>query len=110
MEEFMLPVMLELYNVRDELKKDFEGTLKQVADIGYKYVELALAQSFGKTASQFKACLDKVGLTAVSAHVPYSDMIADPEKVIGFHVDIGCKYIVIPFLSNEDRCTGKNYE
>jgi sugar phosphate isomerase/epimerase len=106
----MLPVMLELYNVRNELKNDFEGTLKEVAGIGYKYVELALAQSYGKTAAEFKACLDKVGLTAVSAHVPYSDMIADPDKVIGFHVDIGCKFIVIPFLGNDDRSTGPNYE
>jgi sugar phosphate isomerase/epimerase len=102
--------MLELYNVRNELKNDFEGTLKEVAAIGYKYVELALAQSYGKTAAEFKACLDKVGLTAVSAHVPYSDMIADPDKVIGFHIDIGCKFIVIPFLGNDDRSTGPNYE
>ncbi|GHV93237.1 sugar phosphate isomerase [Spirochaetia bacterium] len=106
----MLPIMLQLYNVREELKKDFDGTLKQVADMGYKYVELALAQSFGKTAAEFKASLDKAGLTAVSAHVPYRDMIGDPEKVIGYHIDIGCKFIVIPFLAEEDRSTGKNYE
>ena len=106
----MLPIMLQLYNVREDLKKDFDGTLKKVAEIGYKYVELALAQASGKTAAQYKASLDKVGLTAVSAHVPYRDMISDPEKVIGFHIDIGCKFIVIPFLNEEDRSTGKNYE
>jgi sugar phosphate isomerase/epimerase len=101
--------MLQLYNVRDELKTDFDGTLEQVAGIGYKYVELALAMSFDKTAAQTKASLDKVGLSAVSAHVPYQDMIADMDKVIGYHLDIGCKFIVIPFLAAEDRCTGQNY-
>ncbi|MDR0561254.1 MAG: sugar phosphate isomerase/epimerase, partial [Spirochaetaceae bacterium] len=70
----MLPIMLQLYNVRDELAQDFDGTLAQVAGAGYQYVELALASSYGKTASQFKASLDKAGLTAVSAHVPYRDM------------------------------------
>jgi sugar phosphate isomerase/epimerase len=102
--------MLQLYNVRDELAKDFDGTLKQVADVGYKYVELALAQSYGKTAAQFKESLGKVGLTAISAHVPFRDMTKDPEKVIGFHIDIGCKFIVIPFLGNEDRSSSPTYE
>jgi len=106
----MLPIMLQLYNVRDELKEDFDGTLKKVSDIGFKYVELALARSYGKTAAEFKAALDKAGLTAVSAHVPYRDMIADPEGEVGFHVDIGCKFIVVPFLAEEDRHTGPNYE
>ncbi|MCL2094117.1 MAG: sugar phosphate isomerase/epimerase [Treponema sp.] len=106
----MLPVMLQLYNVREELKNDFDGTLKEVAAMGYKYVELALAQSYGKTAAQFKESLDKAGLTAVSAHVPYRDMIADPEGVVGYHTDIGCKFIVIPFLSPEDRPGGPQYE
>jgi sugar phosphate isomerase/epimerase len=102
--------MLQLYNVREELKKDFEGTLMEVGKIGYKYVELALAQAFGKSSAEFKAALDKAGLTAVSAHVPYRDMIADPEKVIGYHTDIGCKFIAVPFLAEDDRCTGPNYE
>jgi sugar phosphate isomerase/epimerase len=106
----MLPIMLQLYNVREELKTDFDGTLNQVAGIGYRYVELALAMSFGKTASETRASLDKAGLTAVSAHVPYQDMIADMDKVIGYHLDVGCKYIVVPFLGAEDRSTGPNYD
>jgi sugar phosphate isomerase/epimerase len=73
-------------------------------------VELALAQSYGKTAAEFKASLDKTGLTAISAHVPFRDMTADPDKVIKFHTDIGCKFIVIPFLNTEDRSTGPKYE
>ena len=106
----MLPIMLQLYNVREELKNDFDGTLKQVAEAGYEYVELALASFFQKTAAQFKASLDKAGLRAISAHVPFRDMTKDPEGVIGLHIDIGCKFIVIPFLSDEDRSTGPNYE
>jgi len=106
----MLPIMLQLYNVRDELKKDFDGTLAEIAGIGYKHVELALGRAFGKTAAQFKDSLDKAGLSAVSAHVSYRDMIADPENEINFHIDIGCKYIVVPFLSDDDRSTGENYE
>ena len=106
----MLPVMLQLYNVREELKKDFDGTLKEVAKIGYKFVELALAQSYGKSAADFRSSLENAGLTAISAHVPYKDMIADPDKVIAFHIDIGCKFIVIPFLPPDELSPGPKYE
>ena len=102
--------MLQLYNVREELKKDFDGTLKQVAEAGYKYVELALAQFYTKDADKFKKSLDSAGLTAVSAHVPFRDMTSDPEGVINYHIDIGCRFIAIPFLSPEDRPGGVNYD
>jgi sugar phosphate isomerase/epimerase len=104
----MLPVMLQLYNVREELTKDFAGTLQQVSAMGYKYVELA--GLYGKTPQEFLAGLKKAGLAAVSAHVPYRDMAADPERVIGNHIEIGCKYITIPYLNDDDRSTGANYE
>jgi sugar phosphate isomerase/epimerase len=100
--------MLQLYNVRDLLAQDFEGTLKKVAALGYQYVELA--GLYGKTAKQFKEGLDKAGLTAVSAHVPYRDILAAPEKAIGEHLEIGCKFIAIPYLGDEDRSNSPNYE
>jgi sugar phosphate isomerase/epimerase len=103
----MLPVMIQLYNVRDELARDFEDTLSRVAGLGYSFVELA--GLYGKKAGEFRACLDKAGLTAVSAHVPYREMTEDPERVISSYLSIGCKYIVIPYLAEEDRSTGPNY-
>ncbi|MFP3089771.1 sugar phosphate isomerase/epimerase [Treponema sp. TIM-1] len=104
----MLPIMLQLYNLRDELAVDFEGTLQKIAALGYRYVELA--GLYGKSPKEFKAGLLTAGLTAVSAHVPYRDMLADPENVMDRYIEIGCKYIVIPYLIEADRCTSPNYE
>jgi sugar phosphate isomerase/epimerase len=100
--------MLQLYNVRDELAEDFEGTLQKVAALGYEQVELAGLH--GRTAAAFRAGLDKAGLKAVSAHVPYQDMLAAPEKVIGDYKALGCQFIAIPYLADEDRSTGNHYE
>ena len=105
----MLPIMLQLYNVREELFKDFDGALAEVAGMGYEFVELALGQAFGKSSGEFKTALDKAGLKAISAHVPYQDMVKDPEKAIGFHIDLGCKYIAIPYLGENERSTSTNY-
>ncbi|MDR2101463.1 MAG: sugar phosphate isomerase/epimerase [Treponema sp.] len=104
----MLSIVLQLYNLRDELAQDFAGTLQRIAGLGYKYAELA--GLYGRTPGEFKAGLDRAGLTAISAHVPYREMAADPEKVIGNYITIGCKYIAIPYLNEEDRSTGLHYE
>jgi len=107
----MLPIMLQLYNVREELKKDFDGTLEEISRLGYRYVELAMTRSFGKSEAQLRESLDKAGLTAVSAHVPYRELIGGPpDDVIGFYTAIGCKFIVIPYLDNDDRSTSPGYE
>src|ERR1700723_1251215 len=38
---FGLPIGLQLYSVREMLAKDYEGTLKQLATLGYQEVEAA---------------------------------------------------------------------
>ena len=47
-------------------------------------------------------CAD-IGLVPLSAHVPYVDMVADPEGVLGQYATIGCRYVVIPYLTEEYR-------
>ena len=61
-----LKVGIQLYSLRDEMKKDMDATLKRVAEIGFKYVEFA--GFFDKKAEDVKAMLDKYGLTAISVH------------------------------------------
>ena len=63
-----LPLGLQLYSVRDVLPKDYEGTLKQIAALGYREVEAA--GFFGHTPSEVKQAMDHAGLHCVSAHYP----------------------------------------
>lgn len=58
---------LQLFTVRDQIEKDFEGTLAQVAAAGYKEVEPT--SYVGRTPAQVRAALDHAGLTAPSTHV-----------------------------------------
>jgi sugar phosphate isomerase/epimerase len=58
---------LQLFTVRDQIEKDFEGTLAQVAAAGYKEVEPT--SYVGRTPAQVRAALDRAGLTAPSTHV-----------------------------------------
>jgi sugar phosphate isomerase/epimerase len=65
-------VGLQLYTVRDHMNKDAEGTLRQVAAIGYKHVEHAgywKRKFYGRTAVAFRKLLEGLGLNLVSGHV-----------------------------------------
>ncbi len=95
------PVALQLYSVREDMAEDFEGTLKKVKEMGYDGVEFA--GLFGKSASEVKKLVEKFGLNPISAHVPYVDMINDTDKVLSDYAEIGCKFVVIPYMTEEFR-------
>lgn len=62
---------LQLYSVRDEMKSDPLGTLKQLAEIGYKNVEHANyveRKFYGYPAKEFKKILDDFGMKMPSGH------------------------------------------
>lgn len=103
----MLPIALQLYSVRDELEKDFTGTLRKVKSLGYDGVEFA--GLYGNTPANVNKILKDIGLNPLSAHVPFIDLIADPRGVIGKYVEIGCKYMVIPYLTPEYRPNAEKF-
>lgn len=95
------PIALQLYSVRDELASDFEGTLEKVKTMGYDGVEFAGLCGLG--AAEVRALCEKHSLTPVSAHVPYAELVDDPDGIIATYKEIGCGYIVIPYLTPEYR-------
>lgn len=94
------PIGLQLYSVRDDMAVDFEGTLKKVKAMGYDGVEFA--GLFGKSAAEVKAMCDEIGLNPISAHVPFVDMMNDPD-LLKVYKEIGCEFVVIPYLTEEYR-------
>jgi sugar phosphate isomerase/epimerase len=80
---------LELYTVRDQMAKDPEGTLRQVAAIGYKEVEPVDFSHLDP--KQYRALMDKYGLTAISGHTSMA-LGPDLEKTLEGLQIIGMKY------------------
>ena len=103
-----LPIALQLYSVRDDMKKDFKGTLTKVKEMGYQGVEFA--GLFGHSPSQVKAMLDEIGLTPISAHVAIDEILADIPKVISDYRTVGCRFIAIPGLVEERRPGNPRYQ
>ncbi len=102
-----VPIALQVYSVRDEAENDLFGTLKRVKEMGYEGVELA--GLYGHSPAQVKEMLAQIGLKAVSAHVPIHELLEDIPGCVAAYREIGCPYIAIPWLGEEDRPGEQNY-
>ncbi len=93
-----IPIGLELYSVREELKQDLAGTVRAVAKLGYEDVEF-YAPYFQWTEAQAKdvrKLLDDLGIRCLSTHNgPQSFEATGLSKAIELNQIIGSKYIVL---------------
>ncbi len=103
-----LPVGIQVYSVREEAAKDFEGTMKALKDMGYDFVELA--GLYGIAPAKVKEILDKVGIPAVSAHVSELMISDDVDAVLDDYVTIGVKYVAVPYLGEGLRPGDKDFD
>jgi sugar phosphate isomerase/epimerase len=93
-----IPIGLELYSVRDDLKKDLPGTVTAVAKLGYEVVEF-YSPYFDWTvdqAKEYRKLLDGLGIRCLSTHNGTNAFTADGlKKAIELNQIIGSKYIVL---------------
>ncbi|MBS4219073.1 sugar phosphate isomerase/epimerase [Bacillus sp. FJAT-49711] len=102
-----LSLGLQLYSVRDELEKDYLGTLERLAEIGYKNLEVAIHNADeglkvgGMNAAEVKKQLDRLGMRVVSSHIGPLDKV-DWDEVADFSHTLGSEAVgcSIAFFTN----------
>lgn len=99
-------ISVQLWSVKDDVAKDFAGSLKQLAAMGFKGVEFA--GDFGPYASNpqgLKDFLEGLGLEASGAHLGFDKF--KPENfhaTVAFYKTLNCKNLIIPW---DDRAGSK---
>ena len=95
---------LELYSVRDAMRRDPERTLAAVRRIGYTDVELLWSfGNFGRTTEQVRASLAAEGLRAPSAHIAPGILLTNWEQSLETAKVLGHDYLIVPSLPEETR-------
>jgi sugar phosphate isomerase/epimerase len=106
---------VQLYSVRDDMKNDPAGTLKKLADMGYKYVEHANyvdRKFYGSTETEFKKLLDDLGLKMKSGHTVMDQKAWDVAKndftdawkyTVEDAAVVGQEYVISPSLDESYR-------
>ena len=93
-----IPMGIEMYSVRDELKKDPQGTVRAIAAMGYQglefyapYFEWSHAQ-----AKEMKKLLDDLGIRCFSTHNDASYLDKEHiQNAIDLNLNLGSKYVVM---------------
>jgi sugar phosphate isomerase/epimerase len=93
-----IPIGLELFSVRDEMKKDLMGTVRKVAQMGYQGVEFYAAyyEWTPDYAKQVRALLDELKIRCYSTHNSAAAFTpANLPKTIELNQIIGSKMAVM---------------
>ena len=103
-----LTIAAQVYSVREQAAADFDAAMGELARMGYDGVELA--GLYGKSPEEILEILDRRGLKAVSAHVPYDEFVKDLESTVEAYRKIGCQYVAVPYLGGERWYGGSGYQ
>ena len=103
---------VQLYTIRDAVSKDLEGALKKLKALGYDNMEIYGYNGtfFGKTAAEFKAIVDNVGIKVISSHhtsgivMKGKGTLTDGwDKAVEDLHFLGAEYMVCSFLFPKER-------
>jgi hypothetical protein len=106
---------IQLYTLRNQINADLPGTLKAVAEAGYKQVE-----PYGfpdATALDLIKVSKDLGMAANSSHFAW-ESVTDPDKagvapfadILQKAKDAGLSHLVIPYLHGDSRKTADDYK
>lgn len=94
-------IALQLYTLRDHTSHDMLGTLRHVATMGYRAVELA---GYGNASAQtIRTTLDELGTRVMGGHVALDRLLTQPDATLTEMTLLGCAYVIVPFVGPERR-------
>ncbi|MBV8921323.1 sugar phosphate isomerase/epimerase family protein [Bradyrhizobium sp.] len=99
---------LQLYTVRDLLKRDFEATLRNIALLGYREVEFA--GIMGENVTRTRDLLRHLDLAAPSLHADYASLRSNPEQSFETARLLEAGFVVCPWLDPPERQTADDWK
>ena len=106
--ERALPALgFQLYTMRRIAIRDLDGALGEVAAAGYTEVEFA--GYYNNTPEEVRALVRQHGLDPVSTHVNLEALRTDFGGLVDAAHTIGHRYVVLPYLAEEERATADDY-
>ena len=98
-----MPIGVQTYIVRDTIGKDFAGTLRQLAGMGFQTIEMCSPPGYGKdwepltklTAPQMREAIHAAGLGCESCHYPFIELQEHLDERIAYAKELGLTQMVV---------------
>lgn len=103
-----MPIGCQTYPVRESLGKDFDGTLRQLAEAGFKMIEMCSPPGYAKSgygslidmkASEMRQRIKAAGLGCESSHYQFRELKESLDERIAFAKELGLKQMILSTFS-----------
>jgi sugar phosphate isomerase/epimerase len=109
-----LPIGCQTWPVREQIAKDFPGTIQQLADAGFQSVELCSPVGYADSGfrglakykgSEMRKILSDAGVTCISSHFSIGELRKNQEERIAWAHELGLKQMIVPSLDGPKNPT-----
>ena len=111
-----MPIGTQVWPVREALAKDFEGTLRSLAAIGFKTIEMCSPPSYADlrplaslTAAQMRRAIQDAGLRCESCHYQFRELKENLDDRMAFATELGLKQMVLSTFGLPANATLADY-
>jgi sugar phosphate isomerase/epimerase len=111
-----LPIGTQTYPVRDAIGKDFPGTLKQIAGLGYRTIEMCSPPSYaefrplaGMKAADMRKTIEAAGLKCESCHYNFRELKENLAERVAFARELGLTQMVLSSFGLRPEATLTDY-
>jgi sugar phosphate isomerase/epimerase len=109
-----MPIGCQTWPVREMIAKDFPGTVKQLADAGFKMIELCSPVGYSDSGfaglakykgGELRKILSDAGVGCVSSHFGIDELRKDQQRAIAWASDVGLTQMLVPSLDGPEKPT-----
>jgi sugar phosphate isomerase/epimerase len=109
-----MPIGCQTWPVREMIAKDFPGTIKLLADVGFQTIELCSPVGYADSGfaglakykgSELQRILGNAGVSCVSSHFGIQELRENQERAIAWAKDVGLTQMLVPSLDGPKKPT-----
>jgi sugar phosphate isomerase/epimerase len=106
-----MPVGFQVWTIREALQKDFPGTLKKMADLGFQSVEMCSPPGYGfeplmkLTAKEMKKIINDAGLICPGSHYGMKEFRENLDERIAFALESGQTQMILSSFGMSKNAT-----
>ena len=109
-----VPVGFQSWTIKEMLVKDFPGTLKMMAGLGYQSIEMCSppgyeSSGFGPLmnlkAKEMKQIINDAGLSFVSSHYVFDELRNNLDERVAFAIESGQKQMILSSFGIPEKAT-----
>jgi len=100
-------VAMQMYSLREECAADYPGTIKRLAKIGYRAIQVSGLHKY--TAEEIRKMMDDYGMGSAGTHISLDLLEKEFNKAVDIVMALGTEWLIVPWLPEDRRKTAGDW-